>query len=67
MITQEGEVSNGKITFEKVNYYDKVDHNLLSVSQICDKKYTTVFTHKKCLILKLGYVIPDDMVVMRSP
>ena len=67
MITQEGEVSNGKITFERVNYCDKVDHNLLSVSQICDKKYTTVFNDKECMILKPGYVIPEDMIVMRSP
>ena len=31
------------------------------------KKYTIVFTDKECLILKPGYVIPEDMFVMRSP
>ena len=31
------------------------------------KKYTTVFTDKECLILKPGCVIPEDMVVRRSP
>ncbi|XP_076913229.1 uncharacterized protein LOC143571776 [Bidens hawaiensis] len=46
MITKEREVSNGNITSERVNYCEKVDHNLLSMSQICDKKYTTLFTDK---------------------
>ncbi|XP_076883899.1 uncharacterized protein LOC143532863 [Bidens hawaiensis] len=38
-ITKEGQVSNGKITFERVNLCEKVDHRQLSVSQICDKNY----------------------------
>ncbi|XP_076923257.1 uncharacterized protein LOC143585296 [Bidens hawaiensis] len=64
MITKEGDVSNGCITFEKVNYRDKVDHNFLSMSLICDKKYTTVFNDKERIIMKPGYIIPEDMVVM---
>lgn len=34
LITTAGKVSNGRITFENMNYRDKVNHRLLSVSQI---------------------------------
>jgi hypothetical protein len=66
-ITGEGAVSNGKISFEKVNYVEELKHNLLSVSQICDKKYSTFFNERECLILKPGIVIPEDWIVMRAP
>ena len=36
-ITGMGVVTNGKITLEKVNYVEQLKHNLMSVSQICDK------------------------------
>ncbi|KAK1427853.1 hypothetical protein QVD17_16551 [Tagetes erecta] len=36
-ITGEGTVSNGVISFDKVNYCAQLNFNLLSVSQICDK------------------------------
>lgn len=40
---------------------------MLSVTQICDKKYISLFTTKEYIILKLGYVILEDMVITRSP
>ncbi|HEY5235816.1 MAG TPA: hypothetical protein VIJ14_06535, partial [Rhabdochlamydiaceae bacterium] len=66
-ITGEGTVSNGHISFEKVNYCEQLKHNLLSLSQVCDKKYTTVFTDKECLILKLGFNIPEEWILMKAP
>ena len=66
-ITGEGTVSNGKISFEKVNYCKQLQHNLLSVSQVCDKKYTTVFNDVECMILKPGFVIPEEWILMRAP
>ncbi|HEY5236633.1 MAG TPA: hypothetical protein VIJ14_10670 [Rhabdochlamydiaceae bacterium] len=66
-ITGEGTVSNGQLSFEKVNYYEQLKHNLLSVSQVCDKQYTTAFTAKECLILKPGFVIPEEWILMRAP
>ena len=36
-ISGQGDVVNGKITQEKVNYVEQLSHNLMSVSQICDK------------------------------
>ena len=66
-ITGEGTVSNGQISFDKVNYCEQLKHNLLSVSQVCDKKFTTVFTDTECVILKPGFVIPQEMILMRAP
>ena len=37
-ITGEGSVSNGRVCFDKVNYVEELKFNLLSVSQICDKR-----------------------------
>ena len=59
-ISGQGDVVNGKITFEKVNYVEQLAHNLLSVSQICDKGNNVHFNEKEALILKPGYVIPED-------
>ena len=59
-ITGEGSVSNGKITLHKVNYVEELKHNLMSVSQICDNKYTMLFTDKACFVLRPGFVVPED-------
>ena len=60
-------MSNGKITLEKVNYVEQLKHNLMSVSQICDKGHTVLFTDTEALVLKLGFVIPEEWIVMRAP
>ncbi|TLX69673.1 hypothetical protein E9993_22805, partial [Labilibacter sediminis] len=65
-ITQMGTVSNGALQFEDVNYVPELKHSLLSVSQICDKDFSTYFTKKECLILKPGIIIPEDWVLVRS-
>ena len=65
-ITQRGTVSNGVLNFENVNFAPELKHSLLSVSQICDKGYSTHFTDKECLILKPDIVIPEDWILGRS-
>ncbi|KAJ0458572.1 putative RNA-directed DNA polymerase [Helianthus annuus] len=66
-IVGEGTLSNGIVTFERVNYIAELENNLLSISQICDRMYTTHFTDKECLILKPGFVIPEEWIIMRAP
>jgi len=65
-ITQKGTVSNGMLKFDNVNFVPELKHSLLSVSQICDKGFSTHFTGKECLILKPEVVIPDEWVLLRS-
>ena len=55
-----GNVTNGKITLENVNYVEQLKHNLMSVSQIYDKKHSVHFTDSKALVLKSGFEIPEE-------
>ncbi|KAI3814270.1 hypothetical protein L1987_19020 [Smallanthus sonchifolius] len=66
-ITCKGVVSNGCVSFDNVNFYEQLKHNLLSVSQMCDKEYSVMFDKSECLILKPGFEVPEDWILMRAP
>ncbi|KAK9064944.1 hypothetical protein SSX86_016327 [Deinandra increscens subsp. villosa] len=66
-ITAQGAVSNGMLTFDKVNFVDTLNFNLLSVSQICDKNLNLMFTEKEAIVLKPGVKIPKELVLLRAP
>ncbi|GJT03916.1 ribonuclease H-like domain-containing protein [Tanacetum coccineum] len=58
----------GGYTFEKVSYVEELKFNLLSVSQICDKKHNVLFTDKECLILSPKFkFVDEDLVILRAP
>jgi len=59
----QGEVSNGSLTLEKVNYVP----DLLSVSQICVKNIPVLFMSNECLFLKPNFSVPEDLMMMRAP
>jgi len=54
-ITGRGKVTNGKITLDKMNYVEQLKHNLMSVSQVCDKGHSVHFTKSEALVLKPGW------------
>jgi len=62
-----GEVSNGSLTLEDVNYVPELASSLLSVSQICDKNIPVLFLQNECLFLKPEFTIPQELVIMRAP
>src|SRR3990170_5183221 len=66
-ITGVGDVINGKLTLQNVNYVEQLKHNLLSVSQICDRGNHVHFTNKEALVLKPGFVVPDEWVLLKAP
>ena len=66
-ITAEGTLSNGNVSFDKVNFIAELENNLLSISQICDKEFSTFFNNKECMILKPGFKIPEKWILMRAP
>ena len=66
-ITGRGIVTNGKITLDKVNYVEELKHNLMSVSQVCDKGHSVIFTKSEALVLKPGLIIPDEWIAMKAP
>ena len=67
-ITGKGTIKAGSIDFENVRYVKELKFNLLSVSQICDKKYPVLFTDTECLILSPNFKLDDDnLVILRVP
>ncbi|KAJ9552847.1 LOW QUALITY PROTEIN: hypothetical protein OSB04_016892 [Centaurea solstitialis] len=60
-------VSKGKMTFDDVYYVEQLRYNLLSVSQVCDKKFGVFFTDTECLILAPGFKIDESQVMLRTP
>ncbi|KAK1421754.1 hypothetical protein QVD17_24353 [Tagetes erecta] len=63
----QGEVSNGSLTLEDVNYVPELAFNLLSVSQICDNNISVLFLPNECLFLKSEFTVPEELVIMRAP
>ena len=66
-ITGEGTLSNGRVSFNHVNYVKQLENNLLSVSQISDNGYPVLFDSTNCYILKPGISIPPDWVIIGAP
>ena len=58
---------NGTFIFEDVYYMEELNHSLLSVSQICDKIFSTHFTNKECLIWKPLFFILEKWILLRTP
>jgi len=67
-ITGKGMVSKGKMTFSDVYYVEQLKYNLLSVSQVCDKKHSILFTETECLFLAPGFrVVDENQILLRTP
>ncbi|KAJ9545020.1 hypothetical protein OSB04_024727 [Centaurea solstitialis] len=45
-----GTLTNGVTTFKRVAYVEDLMHNLLSISQLCDKNHKVSFSKKKCKV-----------------
>ncbi|GJX76385.1 hypothetical protein Tco_0323196 [Tanacetum coccineum] len=67
-ISGKGTIKTSCLDFEKVSYVEELKFNLLSVSQICDKKHNVLFTDKECLILSPQFkFVDEDLVILRAP
>ncbi|GJR99788.1 ribonuclease H-like domain-containing protein [Tanacetum coccineum] len=67
-ITGKGTIETSCIDFENVSYVKELKFNLLSVSQICDKKHNVFFTDTECLILSPEFKLVDEnLVILRAP
>ncbi|KAJ0922037.1 putative GAG-pre-integrase domain-containing protein [Helianthus annuus] len=60
-------ISNGVVSFDKINYVHQIDQNLLSVSHICDKKFTVHFDDTGCYVLIPGFKIPKEWIMWTAP
>nr|GEU81060.1 retrovirus-related Pol polyprotein from transposon TNT 1-94 [Tanacetum cinerariifolium] len=58
----------GKLDFDDVYFVKELKFNLFSVSQICDKKNSVLFTNTECLVLSPDFKLPDEsQVLLRVP
>ncbi|GKB65332.1 putative ribonuclease H-like domain-containing protein [Tanacetum coccineum] len=67
-ITGKGKIRTDKLDFEDVFFVNELKFNLFSVSQMCDKKNSVLFTETECLILSPDFKLLDEsQVLLRVP
>nr|GEV25760.1 hypothetical protein [Tanacetum cinerariifolium] len=58
-ITGKGKIKTSKLDFDDVYFVKELKFNLFSVSQMCDKKNSVLFTDTECLVLSSDFKLPD--------
>nr|GFA02130.1 hypothetical protein [Tanacetum cinerariifolium] len=67
-ITCKRTIKTGKLEFENVYFVKHLKYNLFSVSQICDKKNSVLFTDSECIMLGRNFKLLDDAnILLRTP
>ncbi|GJT40070.1 ribonuclease H-like domain-containing protein [Tanacetum coccineum] len=67
-ITGKGKIKTNKLDFEDVFFVKELKFNLFSVSQMCDKKNSVLFTDTECLVLSPDFKLLDkSQVLLRVP
>nr|GFA98891.1 ribonuclease H-like domain-containing protein [Tanacetum cinerariifolium] len=67
-ISNKGKMKTCKLDFEDVYFVKELKFNLFSVSQMCDKKNSVLFTDTECLVLSSDFKLPDEsQVLLRVP
>ncbi|GJZ73346.1 ribonuclease H-like domain-containing protein [Tanacetum coccineum] len=67
-ITRKGKIRTRKLDFEDVYFVKELKFNLFSVSQMCDKKNSVLFTDTECVVLSLDFKLLDEsQVLLRVP
>ncbi|GKA33227.1 hypothetical protein Tco_0719594 [Tanacetum coccineum] len=54
-ITRKGKIKTGNLDFDDVYFVKELKFNLLSVSQMCDKKNSVLFTDTECFVLSSDF------------
>ncbi|GJY98631.1 hypothetical protein Tco_0516061 [Tanacetum coccineum] len=59
-ITGKGTLKTGKLDFKDVYFIKELQFNLFSVSQMCDKKNSVLFTDTACFVLSPDFKLTDE-------
>ncbi|GJW57052.1 putative ribonuclease H-like domain-containing protein [Tanacetum coccineum] len=59
-ITSKGTLKTNSLDFKDVYFVNELKFNLVSVSQMCDKKNYILFTNTECLVLSPNFKLPDE-------
>ncbi|GJR85401.1 ribonuclease H-like domain-containing protein [Tanacetum coccineum] len=63
-ITGKGKIRTGKLDFEDAYFVKELKFNLFSVSQMCDKKNSVLFTDTECVVLFPDFKLTDKSHVL---
>nr|GEZ87022.1 ribonuclease H-like domain-containing protein [Tanacetum cinerariifolium] len=63
-ITRKGKIRTGKLDFKDVYFLKELKFNLISVSQMCDKKNSVLFTDTTCVVLSLDFKLTNESHVL---
>nr|GFA38034.1 ribonuclease H-like domain-containing protein [Tanacetum cinerariifolium] len=63
-ITGKGIIRTSKLDFEDVYFIKELQFNLFSVSQMCDKKNSVLFTNTECFVLSHDFKLADESHVL---
>nr|GEX64437.1 putative ribonuclease H-like domain-containing protein [Tanacetum cinerariifolium] len=67
-LTGKGKIRTGKLDFDDVYFVKELKFNLFSVSHMCDKKNSVLFTDTECVVLSFDFKFPDENhVLLRVP
>nr|GEX76712.1 ribonuclease H-like domain-containing protein [Tanacetum cinerariifolium] len=67
-ISGKEKIKTGKLDFDDVYFVKKLKFNLFSVSQMCDKTNSVLFTDTECLVLSPDFKLSDEsQVLLRVP
>nr|GEY04166.1 ribonuclease H-like domain-containing protein [Tanacetum cinerariifolium] len=59
-----GNPKGGKLDFNDAYFFKELKFNLFSISQMCDKKNSVLFTDTECLVLSPDFKLPDENQVL---
>ncbi|GJW31452.1 putative ribonuclease H-like domain-containing protein [Tanacetum coccineum] len=63
-ITGKGTLKTGKLNFEDVYVVKELQFNLFSVSHLCDKRNSVLFTDTGCFVLSPDFKLADESQVL---
>ncbi|GJU30287.1 hypothetical protein Tco_1173876 [Tanacetum coccineum] len=63
-ITGKGRIRTGKLDFEDAYFVKELKFNLFSISQMCDKKNSVLFTDTECVVLSHDFKLLDESQVL---
>nr|GEU49525.1 hypothetical protein [Tanacetum cinerariifolium] len=63
-ISGKGKIKTGKLDVNDVYFVNELKFNLFSVSQMCDRKNSVLFTDTECLVLSPDFKLPDESQVL---
>ncbi|GKD18217.1 hypothetical protein Tco_1207375, partial [Tanacetum coccineum] len=62
--SRKDKIKTGKLDFEDVYFVKELKFNLFSVSQMCDKKNSILFTDTECVVLSPDFKLIDENHVL---